>query len=249
MMIAQITDMHIRPRGKIAYGRVDTNAMLEAAVATLEGLPRKPDLVIASGDLTDCGLAEEYEVLRDILDAALHAGLPRARQPRPPRRAFRRVRPGRLLEERRRLPALHDRRPRDAADRARHRGAGAGPWRDVRPTARLARGPAGGAARPADAGLHAPSAIQHRARRHGPHQLPQRPGDVGRAAPRRQYRARGLRPPSPAHHRALGRHGRLGGAQHRPPGDARPGPAQQHDLRDGAARLPTASLVEARRGW
>ena len=29
MMIAQITDMHIRPRGRIAYGQVDTNAMLE----------------------------------------------------------------------------------------------------------------------------------------------------------------------------------------------------------------------------
>ena len=28
MMIAQITDMHIRPRGKIAYGLVDTKAML-----------------------------------------------------------------------------------------------------------------------------------------------------------------------------------------------------------------------------
>ena len=68
MMIAQITDLHIRPRGKIAYGRVDTNAMLEAAVATIEALPRKPDLVIATGDLTDCGLAEEYEVLRDILE-------------------------------------------------------------------------------------------------------------------------------------------------------------------------------------
>jgi Icc protein len=68
MMIAQITDMHVRPRGKIAYERVDTNAMLEAAVATIEALPRKPDLVIATGDLTDCGLAEEYEVLRDILE-------------------------------------------------------------------------------------------------------------------------------------------------------------------------------------
>jgi len=68
MMIAQITDMHIRPRGRIAYGRVDTNAMLAAAVATLEALPRKPDLVIATGDLTDCGLAEEYEVLRDLLE-------------------------------------------------------------------------------------------------------------------------------------------------------------------------------------
>ena len=31
-------------------------------------LPRKPDLVIATGDLTDCGLAEEYKVLRDILE-------------------------------------------------------------------------------------------------------------------------------------------------------------------------------------
>ncbi|MCF8533783.1 MAG: phosphodiesterase [Reyranella sp.] len=67
MIVAQITDMHVRPRGKIAYGRVDTNAMLGAAVAALEALPRKPDVVIASGDLTDCGLAEEYEVLRDLL--------------------------------------------------------------------------------------------------------------------------------------------------------------------------------------
>ncbi len=67
MIVAQITDLHIRPPGKIAYGRVDTNTMLRAAVAALEGLSRKPDLVIATGDLTDCGLAEEYEVLRDLL--------------------------------------------------------------------------------------------------------------------------------------------------------------------------------------
>jgi 3',5'-cyclic AMP phosphodiesterase CpdA len=66
-MIAQITDLHIRPRGKVAYERVDTNAMLEAAVATIEALPRKPDLVIATGDLTDCGLAAEYQVLRELL--------------------------------------------------------------------------------------------------------------------------------------------------------------------------------------
>jgi 3',5'-cyclic-AMP phosphodiesterase len=68
MMIAQITDLHVRPRGKVAYERVDTNAMLETAVAAIEALPRKPDLVIATGDLTDCGLAAEYEVLRDILE-------------------------------------------------------------------------------------------------------------------------------------------------------------------------------------
>jgi 3',5'-cyclic AMP phosphodiesterase CpdA len=68
MLIAQITDMHVRPRGRIAYGRVDTNAMLEAAVATIEGLPRRPDLVIASGDLADCGLTAEYEELGDLLE-------------------------------------------------------------------------------------------------------------------------------------------------------------------------------------
>ncbi len=68
MMIAQITDLHVRPRGKVAYERVDTNAMLDAAVATIESLLRKPDLVIATADLTDCGLAAEYEVLRDILE-------------------------------------------------------------------------------------------------------------------------------------------------------------------------------------
>ena len=67
MIVAQITDLHVRPRGRVAYGRVDTNAMLAAAVAALEALPRKPDLVIASGDLTDCGLVEEYEVLRALL--------------------------------------------------------------------------------------------------------------------------------------------------------------------------------------
>ena len=145
MMIAQITDTHVRPRGKIAYGRVDTNAMLEAAVAKLEDLPRKPDLVIASGDLTDCGLAEEYQVLRDILEPlSMPVYL---------------------------VPGNHDRRAelfaefgpdgymknddgflhytiegRDAADRSRHRGAGARPRRDVCPAARLARGPAGRAA-------------------------------------------------------------------------------------------------------
>ena len=67
MFIAQITDLHVRPRGRLAYGRVATNAMLEHAVAAINALDPKPDCVIASGDLTDCGLVEEYEVLRDIL--------------------------------------------------------------------------------------------------------------------------------------------------------------------------------------
>lgn len=67
MLIAQITDLHVRPRGRLAYDRVDTNAMLRAAVTTLVNLPQRPDVVLATGDLTDCGLVEEYEVLREVL--------------------------------------------------------------------------------------------------------------------------------------------------------------------------------------
>src|SRR5947199_9413635 len=66
-LIAQITDMHIRPSGKKAYGVVDTEAMLRAALASIAAQPRQPDPVMASGDLTDCGLVEEYELLRDML--------------------------------------------------------------------------------------------------------------------------------------------------------------------------------------
>lgn len=67
MIIAQITDLHVRPPGRLAYDRVDTNAMLRSAVAALMKLERRPDVVLASGDLTDCGLLEEYETLRELL--------------------------------------------------------------------------------------------------------------------------------------------------------------------------------------
>jgi 3',5'-cyclic AMP phosphodiesterase CpdA len=55
-LIAQITDMHIRPSGKKAYGVVDTGAMLRSAVVWIAVQPLQPDLVMASGDLSDCVL-------------------------------------------------------------------------------------------------------------------------------------------------------------------------------------------------
>ncbi len=69
MLIAQISDLHVRPRGRTCYGTVDSNAMLERAVAHINALVPLPDLVVASGDLTDCGLDAEYEVLGEILSA------------------------------------------------------------------------------------------------------------------------------------------------------------------------------------
>ncbi|BBK40921.1 3',5'-cyclic adenosine monophosphate phosphodiesterase CpdA [Allostella vacuolata] len=67
MRIAHITDTHIKPEGRLAYRRVDTAPFLERAVAHLNALQPRPDLVIATGDLVDAGLPEEYARLRVIL--------------------------------------------------------------------------------------------------------------------------------------------------------------------------------------
>jgi 3',5'-cyclic AMP phosphodiesterase CpdA len=67
MLIAQITDTHIKLPGKLAYGRVDTAAMVRACVAELLVLDPQPDLIVHTGDLVDVGLAEEYAHLKSIL--------------------------------------------------------------------------------------------------------------------------------------------------------------------------------------
>jgi 3',5'-cyclic AMP phosphodiesterase CpdA len=67
MLIAQITDFHIKARGRIAYRVVDTAGCLAAAVATLAALDPRPDAVVATGDLTDFGRPAEYALLRELL--------------------------------------------------------------------------------------------------------------------------------------------------------------------------------------
>jgi 3',5'-cyclic AMP phosphodiesterase CpdA len=67
MLIAQITDCHVRREGKLLYGALDTAAMLEAAVAKLAALDPRPDVVLATGDLVDAGDAAEYARLRRLL--------------------------------------------------------------------------------------------------------------------------------------------------------------------------------------
>jgi Icc protein len=73
MIIAQITDFHVRPPGVRAYGGIDTNAMLRRAVAAIAALDPLPDCVIATGDLTDCGLPDEY---REVADALAQLPMP-----------------------------------------------------------------------------------------------------------------------------------------------------------------------------
>jgi 3',5'-cyclic-AMP phosphodiesterase len=67
--IAQISDLHIKPPGSLAYGRVDTARALEQCVAALNEFVPRPDFLVISGDLVDTPRSEEYEHLKRLLDA------------------------------------------------------------------------------------------------------------------------------------------------------------------------------------
>jgi len=67
MLLCQISDPHIVPQGTLAYGRVDTGRMLQRCVSKILALPRLPDAVVATGDLTDHGTVEEYRLLAELL--------------------------------------------------------------------------------------------------------------------------------------------------------------------------------------
>ena len=67
MLIAQISDLHIAEDGSYIREFVDANAKLASAVSYLNALQMRPDVVLATGDLTDHGRAEQYELLEAIL--------------------------------------------------------------------------------------------------------------------------------------------------------------------------------------
>jgi 3',5'-cyclic-AMP phosphodiesterase len=71
MNIAQITDLHVVARDRLCYQKVPTNEQLAQAIAHINSLEPRPDAVFASGDLTDHGRAEEYDLLRHILAASI----------------------------------------------------------------------------------------------------------------------------------------------------------------------------------
>lgn len=67
VLIAQLSDLHVRPTGMLYHGVTDSNQALVDAIDHVLGLDRRPDLVVLTGDLVDEGLPEEYEALRGIL--------------------------------------------------------------------------------------------------------------------------------------------------------------------------------------
>jgi Icc protein len=67
MRIAQITDLHVAEDGGFMRTFVDANAKLAAAVAFLEERSGGLDAVLVTGDVTNDGRPEQYELLLDLL--------------------------------------------------------------------------------------------------------------------------------------------------------------------------------------
>ncbi len=71
MLIAQLTDLHVRPPGRAANRVVETTMLTERACRAVASRQPLPDAVLLTGDLTEWGMPEEYAVLADILRRTL----------------------------------------------------------------------------------------------------------------------------------------------------------------------------------
>ncbi|WLI75607.1 phosphodiesterase [Kosakonia sp. H02] len=67
MFLAQISDTHFRSQNEKLYGFIDINAGNADVVCQLNALRERPDAVVVSGDIVNCGRPEEYRVARQIL--------------------------------------------------------------------------------------------------------------------------------------------------------------------------------------
>lgn len=67
MLIAQISDLHVRPDGVLYQGLVDSNADFARVVAHLNGLDPQPAAILLSGDVVDEGTPAEYAAAHRLL--------------------------------------------------------------------------------------------------------------------------------------------------------------------------------------
>jgi len=68
LIIAQITDLHLRVDGTLFNGNRDTVAELATCVEHLNRMQPRPDVVLATGDLADVGTPDVYRKMRRMLD-------------------------------------------------------------------------------------------------------------------------------------------------------------------------------------
>ncbi len=67
MLIAQISDFHLKPEGLLAYDIADTATPLKRTVEYINRLNPSPDLVLVTGDLVDEGAFESYIYVKQLL--------------------------------------------------------------------------------------------------------------------------------------------------------------------------------------
>jgi len=75
MHFLQLTDLHIKQPGRLAYRRVDTAAWLSRCVAHILAQPQHPEAIVLTGDLVDAGAPDEYAHLRALLAPLDAAGI------------------------------------------------------------------------------------------------------------------------------------------------------------------------------
>ena len=67
MRIAQISDIHLKPEGGLAYQAADTAGALRKVVDHLNNLVPALDVVLLTGDIADGGRLESYHLARELL--------------------------------------------------------------------------------------------------------------------------------------------------------------------------------------
>jgi 3',5'-cyclic-AMP phosphodiesterase len=68
VLLVQLSDPHIVPKGELLLGGIDTARCFREAIEHVNRLDPQPDLVLLTGDLVNEGQSEEYEHLRELLD-------------------------------------------------------------------------------------------------------------------------------------------------------------------------------------
>jgi 3',5'-cyclic AMP phosphodiesterase CpdA len=67
MLIAHLSDPHLRPPGNLYHNIVDSNEMFLAAIRHLATLELQPDLVLLTGDIVDKGTEAEYALAAEMI--------------------------------------------------------------------------------------------------------------------------------------------------------------------------------------
>lgn len=67
MLLLQLSDFHLRPLGRPAMGRCETNMLAEQALRAARDFRPRPDALLLTGDLAHDGTPAEYALLADLL--------------------------------------------------------------------------------------------------------------------------------------------------------------------------------------